>query len=106
MARVFVFEDVDRATLSHKSVLKGQGSSRAAEAPQTSGLRPLKEFGGTIFGTPCPAAAQPVEKKQYHGYLNETGMGSSRRPLSPCSGFAVIVLVALAAAFVVRLRTE
>lgn len=44
----------------------------------------------------------------YHGYLNGTGMGS---PASAAVallglGFAVLALVAIAAAFVVRLRTE
>lgn len=44
----------------------------------------------------------------YHGYLNGTGMGLSTAAAVALLGlvFAVFVLVALAAAFVVRLRVE
>ena len=44
----------------------------------------------------------------YHGYLNGTGMGTSGYAGMALVGlvFAVFVLVALAAAFVVRLQTE
>jgi len=44
----------------------------------------------------------------YHGYLNGTGMGASGSAAVVLLGlvFAVFVLVALAAAFVVRLRAE
>lgn len=44
----------------------------------------------------------------YHGYLNGTGMGTSATAAVALLGlvFAVFVLIALAAAFVVRLRAE
>lgn len=44
----------------------------------------------------------------YHGYLNETGMGQFGTAAVALLGlvFAVFVLVALAAAFVVRLRAH
>jgi hydrogenase/urease accessory protein HupE len=44
----------------------------------------------------------------YHGYLNGTGMGTSTDAAVVLLGlvFAVFVLVALAAAFVIRLRAE
>ncbi len=44
----------------------------------------------------------------YHGYLNGTGLGTSTAAAVALLGlvFGVFVLVALAAAFVIRLRTE
>jgi hydrogenase/urease accessory protein HupE len=44
----------------------------------------------------------------YHGYLSGTGLGTSTNSVVAVFGlvFSVFVLVALAAAFVVRLRAE